>query len=102
MRCQEGGWRRDCVRWTFRLADLPALSGFQVLLEGAPLHILVTHKVLRLYQSVYNMAERVYCGDKGFSEAFEDIFKLLIPGGFGININDDIVRVAYNRWMQGR
>ncbi|XP_059059916.1 intermembrane lipid transfer protein VPS13B [Achroia grisella] len=39
-------WRRDCVRWTFRLADLSAVTGFEVLLDNAPLQLLVTHKFL--------------------------------------------------------
>ncbi|XP_075990406.1 vacuolar protein sorting 13B isoform X2 [Anticarsia gemmatalis] len=41
-----GGWRRDCVRWTFRLAELHALAGFEVLLDNAPLQLLLTHKYL--------------------------------------------------------
>ncbi|XP_052752571.1 intermembrane lipid transfer protein VPS13B isoform X4 [Galleria mellonella] len=40
------GWRRDCVRWTFRLADLSAVDGFEVLLDNAPLQLLITHKFL--------------------------------------------------------
>ncbi|KAJ0183610.1 hypothetical protein K1T71_000033 [Dendrolimus kikuchii] len=40
------GWRRDCVRWTFKLAELTALSGFEVLLDNAPLQLLLTHKFL--------------------------------------------------------
>lgn len=40
-----GGWRRDCVRWAFRLAELTALAGYDVLLDGAPLRLLLTHKV---------------------------------------------------------
>ncbi|KAI8430531.1 hypothetical protein MSG28_000768 [Choristoneura fumiferana] len=41
-----GGWRRDCVRWAFRLAELAALAGYDVLLDGAPLRLLLTHKFL--------------------------------------------------------
>ncbi|KAM3969019.1 vacuolar protein sorting 13B [Aphomia sociella] len=40
------GWLRDCVRWTFRLADLSAVTGFEVLFDNAPLQLLVTHKFL--------------------------------------------------------
>ncbi|CAH0716660.1 unnamed protein product, partial [Brenthis ino] len=40
------GWRRDCVRWGFRLAELNALAGFAALLDDAPLHLLLTHKFL--------------------------------------------------------
>lgn len=40
------GWRRDCVRWSFRLAELSALSGFEALLDNAPLQLLLTHKFL--------------------------------------------------------
>ncbi|XP_037868646.1 uncharacterized protein LOC101746464 isoform X2 [Bombyx mori] len=40
------GWRRDCVRWSFRLAELTALSGFEALLDNAPLQLLLTHKFL--------------------------------------------------------
>ncbi|XP_045784582.1 vacuolar protein sorting-associated protein 13B [Maniola jurtina] len=41
-----GGWRRDCVRWSFRLAELTALAGEDALLNDAQLHLLVTHKFL--------------------------------------------------------
>ncbi|XP_068617900.1 intermembrane lipid transfer protein VPS13B isoform X2 [Battus philenor] len=47
---EEGGaeevWRRECVRWAFRLAELPALAGFRVLLDNAPLLLIITHKFL--------------------------------------------------------
>ncbi|XP_063374098.1 intermembrane lipid transfer protein VPS13B [Cydia amplana] len=43
-----GGWRRDCVRWSFRLAELHALAGFDVLLEDAPLRLLLTDKYLMI------------------------------------------------------
>ncbi|CAG9558247.1 unnamed protein product [Danaus chrysippus] len=40
------GWRRDCVRWSFRLAELNALAGYDALLDQAALHLLLTHKFL--------------------------------------------------------
>ncbi|XP_050683023.1 uncharacterized protein LOC126978332 [Leptidea sinapis] len=40
------GWRRDCVRWTFRLAELMTLAGFEVLLDDVQLHLLLTNKFL--------------------------------------------------------
>ncbi|CAH0578321.1 unnamed protein product [Chrysodeixis includens] len=40
------GWRRDCVRWMFRMCELTALAGFEVLLDNAPLQLLFTHKFL--------------------------------------------------------
>ncbi|XP_048004674.1 vacuolar protein sorting-associated protein 13B-like [Leguminivora glycinivorella] len=43
-----GGWRRDCVRWSFRLAEVDALAGFDVLLNDAPLRLLLTHKYLMI------------------------------------------------------
>ncbi|XP_060809400.1 uncharacterized protein LOC106130565 isoform X3 [Amyelois transitella] len=39
-------WRRDCVRWSFRLCELTPLGGFEVLLDNAPLLLLLTHKFL--------------------------------------------------------
>ncbi|XP_061707410.1 intermembrane lipid transfer protein VPS13B isoform X2 [Cydia pomonella] len=42
------GWRRDCVRWSFRLAEVDALAGFDVLLDDAPLRLLLTHKYLMI------------------------------------------------------
>ncbi|XP_063394354.1 intermembrane lipid transfer protein VPS13B [Cydia fagiglandana] len=42
------GWRRDCVRWSFRLAEAHALAGFDVLLDDAPLRLLLTHKYLMI------------------------------------------------------
>ncbi|KPJ06308.1 Vacuolar protein sorting-associated protein 13B [Papilio machaon] len=41
-----GVWQRECVRWAFRLADLPAISGFRVLLDNAPLLLIITQKFL--------------------------------------------------------
>ncbi|CAG9782391.1 unnamed protein product [Diatraea saccharalis] len=38
------GWRRDCVRWTFRLAELTALAGYEVTLNRVQLALLITHK----------------------------------------------------------
>ncbi|KAH9643537.1 hypothetical protein HF086_016744 [Spodoptera exigua] len=40
------GWHRDCVRWVFRICELSAFTGFEVLLDNAPLQLLITHKVL--------------------------------------------------------
>ncbi|KAJ8737284.1 hypothetical protein PYW07_000555 [Mythimna separata] len=40
------GWKRDCVRWAFRLAELTALTGFVVLVDDARLQLLLTHKFL--------------------------------------------------------
>ncbi|XP_063545729.1 uncharacterized protein LOC134753720 [Cydia strobilella] len=42
------GWRRDCVRWSFRLAEVHALAGFDVLLDDAPLRLLLTHQYLMI------------------------------------------------------
>ncbi|XP_063634454.1 uncharacterized protein LOC134805094 [Cydia splendana] len=42
------GWRRDCVRWSFRLAEVHALAGFDVLVDDAPLRLLLTHKYLMI------------------------------------------------------
>ncbi|CAG4983945.1 unnamed protein product [Parnassius apollo] len=41
-------WRRACVRWAFRLAELPALAGYTVLLQSAPMLLIVTQKFLVL------------------------------------------------------
>ncbi|KAL4717819.1 hypothetical protein ACJJTC_000968 [Scirpophaga incertulas] len=40
------GWRRDCVRWAFRLAEPNAICGFEVLLDNALLQLVITHKFL--------------------------------------------------------
>nr|XP_049694087.1 intermembrane lipid transfer protein VPS13B isoform X1 [Helicoverpa armigera]XP_049694095.1 intermembrane lipid transfer protein VPS13B isoform X1 [Helicoverpa armigera] len=42
----QAGWQRDCVRWMFRLCELTAFTGFEVLLDKAPLQLLITHKFL--------------------------------------------------------
>ncbi|PZC79662.1 hypothetical protein B5X24_HaOG216061 [Helicoverpa armigera] len=41
----QAGWQRDCVRWMFRLCELTAFTGFEVLLDKAPLQLLITHKL---------------------------------------------------------
>ncbi|KAL0902781.1 hypothetical protein ABMA27_000580 [Loxostege sticticalis] len=59
------GWRRDSVRWTFRLAELTALAGFEVLLDGAPLQLLLTHKFLVVAdpdtEKIVEMIDLRYC-----------------------------------------
>ncbi|XP_022832298.1 uncharacterized protein LOC111360569 [Spodoptera litura] len=42
----QSGWHRDCVRWVFRMCELNAFTGFEVLVDNAQLQLLVTHKFL--------------------------------------------------------
>ncbi|XP_049885072.1 intermembrane lipid transfer protein VPS13B isoform X3 [Pectinophora gossypiella] len=40
------GWRRDSVRWTFRLAELSPLAGFEALVDTTLFQLLLTHKFI--------------------------------------------------------
>ncbi|XP_041987845.1 vacuolar protein sorting-associated protein 13B isoform X2 [Aricia agestis] len=44
--CVDDRWRRDCVRWSFRLAELAVIAGFEAQLNDTLLQLLVTHKFL--------------------------------------------------------
>ncbi|XP_050360676.1 intermembrane lipid transfer protein VPS13B isoform X2 [Nymphalis io] len=44
------GWRRDCVRYTFRYADLGVISGFKVLVDDTIYQLVITHKYLLIIE----------------------------------------------------
>ncbi|CAH2103450.1 unnamed protein product [Euphydryas editha] len=59
------GWRRDCVRWGFRFAELGVLTGFEAELDGTPLQLLITHKFLVMIDAeterIYEMIDFKFC-----------------------------------------
>ncbi|KAJ2954658.1 hypothetical protein O0L34_g2954 [Tuta absoluta] len=59
------GWRRDCVRWAFRLAELGPVAGYNVLLDDAPAMLLLCSKLFVIVETecerVIEMIEVRHC-----------------------------------------
>ncbi|XP_053623621.1 uncharacterized protein Vps13B [Plodia interpunctella] len=73
----QASWRRDCVRWCFRLCELTAVGGFEVLLDNAPLTILLTHKFLVVVdpesERIVEMIDLKFCSLRPFHGAIIEL-----------------------------
>ncbi|XP_026331803.1 uncharacterized protein LOC113239151 isoform X1 [Hyposmocoma kahamanoa] len=62
---QGPSWERDCVRWTFRMADLVVHAGFEVLIDDAQFQLLITPKYIVVAEGdterIIEMIDLRYC-----------------------------------------
>ncbi|XP_052746449.1 intermembrane lipid transfer protein VPS13B isoform X2 [Bicyclus anynana] len=55
-------WRRDCVHWCFRLAELTAIAGFSVQRNNAEIYLIITHRFLVIIDpQSQNIEEMIDC-----------------------------------------